>query len=145
MTFHNRIFVVLSYEVVWPRRPRHPRKELGEYFQHYIFEISRFHWSKCTVECAIYSILILKSAQARCARCTWLSGSLLGWITIEFFQRISRILQSWKSQILAKPARIANWQYLLVLDTIHKALKNWVNQNCLYLNLSDEWKLEFLF
>ena len=35
-------------------------------FNDYIFEISRFHWSKCTVECAIYSILILKSAQARC-------------------------------------------------------------------------------
>ena len=31
-----------------------------------MFEISRFHWSKCIVECAIYSILILKSAQARC-------------------------------------------------------------------------------
>ena len=33
ITFHNRIFVVLSFEVVWPRRPRRPRKELGEYFQ----------------------------------------------------------------------------------------------------------------
>ena len=55
----------MSFEVVWPRRPRCPRKELGEYFQR-IFEISRFHWSKCTIEYAIYSILILKSAQARC-------------------------------------------------------------------------------
>ena len=34
-------------------------------FKNYIFEISAFHWSKCTIECAIYSILILKSAQAR--------------------------------------------------------------------------------
>ena len=41
-------------------------KSWGNIFNDYIFEISRFHWSKCTVECAIYSILILKSAQARC-------------------------------------------------------------------------------
>ena len=33
MPFHNRIFVVLSFEVVWPRRPRRPRKEPSEYFQ----------------------------------------------------------------------------------------------------------------
>ena len=33
MTFHNRIFVVLSFEVVWPQRPRRPRKEPSEYFQ----------------------------------------------------------------------------------------------------------------
>ena len=26
ITFHNRIFVILSFEVVWPRRPRRPRK-----------------------------------------------------------------------------------------------------------------------
>ena len=42
-------------------------KSWGNIFNNYIFEISRFHWSKCTIECAIYSILILKSAQARCA------------------------------------------------------------------------------
>ena len=41
-------------------------KSWGNIFNDYIFEISRFHWSKCTVDCAIYSILILKSAQARC-------------------------------------------------------------------------------
>ena len=34
MTFHNRIFVVSSFKVVWPR---HPRKELGEYFQRLYF------------------------------------------------------------------------------------------------------------
>ena len=34
-------------------------------FNDYIFDISLFHWSKCTIECAIYSILILNSAQAR--------------------------------------------------------------------------------
>ena len=28
--------------------------ELGVYFNNYIFEISGFHWSKCTVECAIF-------------------------------------------------------------------------------------------
>ena len=33
ITFHNIIFVVLSFEVVWPRRPRCPRKEPSEYFQ----------------------------------------------------------------------------------------------------------------
>ena len=43
-------------------------KSWGNIFNDYIFEISRFHWSKCTVECAIYSILILKSAQARCEK-----------------------------------------------------------------------------
>ena len=30
ITFHNKIFVVMSFEVVWPRRPR---KEPCEYFQ----------------------------------------------------------------------------------------------------------------
>ena len=33
ITFYNRIFVVLNFEVVWPRRPRRPRKEPSEYFQ----------------------------------------------------------------------------------------------------------------
>ena len=37
-------------------------------FNDYIFEISLFHWSKCTIECNICLTLILKSAQARCAR-----------------------------------------------------------------------------
>ena len=32
-----------------------------------------------------------------------------------FFQMLFRLFQSWKSQILAKHAWIANWQYLLVL------------------------------
>ena len=40
-------------------------KSWGNIFNDYIFEISLFHWSKCTIECAIYSILILNSAQAR--------------------------------------------------------------------------------
>ena len=35
-------------------------------FNDYIFEISRVHWSKRNVECAIRLILISKSAQARC-------------------------------------------------------------------------------
>ena len=60
MTFHNRIFVILGFEVVWPRRT------WGNIFNDYIFEISGFHWPKCTVECAICLTLILKSAQARC-------------------------------------------------------------------------------
>ena len=42
-------------------------KSWGNIFNDYIYEISRFHWSKCNVDCAIYSILILESAQARCA------------------------------------------------------------------------------
>ena len=33
ITFHNRIFVILSFEIVWPWRPRRPRKEPSEYFQ----------------------------------------------------------------------------------------------------------------
>jgi hypothetical protein len=33
MTFHNIIFVILGFEVVWHRQPRQPQKELGEYFQ----------------------------------------------------------------------------------------------------------------
>ena len=41
-------------------------KSWGNIFNDNIFEISRFHWSKCNVDCAIYSILILKSTQARC-------------------------------------------------------------------------------
>ena len=39
-------------------------------FKNYIFEIGGFHGSKCTIECAIYSILILISAQARGAQFT---------------------------------------------------------------------------
>ena len=35
-------------------------------FNDYIFEISGFHWSKYTVECAIRLTLILNSAQAKC-------------------------------------------------------------------------------
>ena len=35
-------------------------------FNDYIFEINLFHWSKCTIECAIRLTLISKSAQARC-------------------------------------------------------------------------------
>ena len=42
-------------------------KSWGNIFNNCIFEIGKFHWSKCTVECAIYSIMILKSTQARCA------------------------------------------------------------------------------
>ena len=40
-------------------------------FNDYIFEISLFHWSKCTIECAIRLTLILKSAQARCDIGIW--------------------------------------------------------------------------
>ena len=31
--FSFRIFVILDFEVVWPRRPRRPQKEPSEYFQ----------------------------------------------------------------------------------------------------------------
>ena len=34
-------------------------------FNDYLLEISLFHWSKCTIECAIRFTLILKSAHAR--------------------------------------------------------------------------------
>ena len=37
-------------------------------FNNYIFEISLFHWSKCTIECAIRLTSILKSTQARCGK-----------------------------------------------------------------------------
>ena len=36
-TFHNRIFVIVSFEVVWPRRPRRPQKEPSECFQRFHF------------------------------------------------------------------------------------------------------------
>ena len=41
------------------------RKSPVNIFNDYIFEISLFHWSKCTIECAIRLTLILKSARAR--------------------------------------------------------------------------------
>ena len=66
MTFHYRIFVVFVFDKI--SKDMLKRKSWGNIFNDYIFEISRFHWSKCTVECAIYSILILKSAQARCEK-----------------------------------------------------------------------------
>ena len=43
-------------------------KSWGNIFNDNMFEISMFHWSTHTVEWAIYSILILKSTQARCAK-----------------------------------------------------------------------------
>ena len=43
-------------------------KSPGNVFKKYIFEISGFHQSKWTVECAICLILILKPAQARGAK-----------------------------------------------------------------------------
>ena len=45
-------------------------KSWGNIFNDYIFEISRFHWSKCTVECAIYSILNLKSLHTSSCWCS---------------------------------------------------------------------------
>ena len=39
------------------------RKSPVNIFNHYIFEISGFHWSKWTVECAICLTLILKFAR----------------------------------------------------------------------------------
>ena len=57
----------------WPRWPQKRPLNLSSlkirpvgFILNYIFEISGFHWSKCTVECAICLTLILKSAQARC-------------------------------------------------------------------------------
>ena len=50
-----------------------------------------------------------------------------------FFQMLFRLFQSWKSQILAKHAWIANWQYLLVLDTIYKTVKK-LSQPNLFLS-----------
>ena len=48
-------------------------------FNDYIFEICLFHWSKCTMECAICLTLILKSAQARCVieKCKNFKGNFL--------------------------------------------------------------------
>ena len=66
ITLHNRIFVVFVFDKISKGMLVTIDKELGNIFNDYIFEISGFHWSKCTVECAIYSTLILKSTQARC-------------------------------------------------------------------------------
>ena len=60
MTFHNIIFVVLSFEVVWPRQPRRAQKESSEYFQWLHF------WNQW----------FLKSAQARC-ECMYMNPSLI--------------------------------------------------------------------
>ena len=45
-------------------------------FNDYIFEISLFHWSKCTIECTIRLTLILKSAQARCDAVSFIMAKL---------------------------------------------------------------------
>ena len=39
--FSFRIFVILSFEVVWPQRPRRPQKGLREFFQKLHF------WNQC--------------------------------------------------------------------------------------------------
>ena len=68
MTFHYRIFIVFVFDKI----SEGIKKELGEYFLNdYIFEISRFYWSKCTIECAICLTLILKSNQVRCVLSTF--------------------------------------------------------------------------
>ena len=51
-------------------------------FNDYIFEISGFHWSKCTVECAIRLTLIFKFAQAKCAVVNPLDWKLVMYISV---------------------------------------------------------------
>ena len=56
MAFHNSIFIVFLFDEVSKGMPVTLEKEK----RNYIFEISRFHWSICTVECAICLTLIWK-------------------------------------------------------------------------------------
>ena len=76
-------------------------KSWGNIFIDYIFEISRFHWSKCTVECAIYSILILKSAQARCDLGKYSTYVGIEYLSIHIFV-LSSILKSQHERLLCK-------------------------------------------
>ena len=86
-------------------------KSWGNIFNDYIFEISRFHWPKCTVECATYLILILKSAQARCEY-KWYNDINLTFLVnkICHFRSCSRqtleLNASWKRENVS----IYNWE-----------------------------------
>ena len=66
ITFYNRIFVVLNSRSFELGDLGVLKKSLVNIFNDYIFEISLFHWSKCTIECDIRLTLISKSAQVRC-------------------------------------------------------------------------------
>ena len=61
--------MILKFWPWWPWKWPLNLNSLGgclmDFILNYIFEISGFHLSKRNVECAIYSILILKSPQAR--------------------------------------------------------------------------------
>ena len=68
ITFHNRIFIIWVSRLFDLGDLGVLRKSPVNIFNDYIFEISGFHWSKCTIECAICLTLISKSTQARCEK-----------------------------------------------------------------------------
>ena len=81
LPFHNGIFIIFVFnkiskgmlvtvEEIHYRKRAQGRCSPGNIFKDYIFEISGFHWSKCTAEWAICLTLILKSIQARCEKCS---------------------------------------------------------------------------
>ena len=98
-------------------------------FNDYIFEISLFHWSKCTIERAICLILIIKSTQARCevAGCNWELNPWQGalqhpwmagafhiytiWFPYEFnfFQSFSRVTFSYENIFFACYSLPSSW------------------------------------
>ena len=88
MTFLNRIFVVLSFEVVWPRRPQCPRKELGEYFQWLHFWNQFVPLIKMHYRVRYSLTLISKSAQARCDYSTLIPDFKLFPFSYAVFPRI---------------------------------------------------------
>ena len=53
--FSFRIFVVLDFEVVWPRRPQRPRKGVREFFQKLHF------WNQCIPAKKMSYVLALRS------------------------------------------------------------------------------------
>ena len=83
----------------------------------YIFEISGFHWSKRNVECAIYSILISNSAQAR-------GGSSVSSdkkpIVFDFALPEGQIKESWNqnSALIFESNSWSSWLQLMVWNSL---------------------------
>ena len=82
------------------------RKSPVNIFNDHIFEISGFHWSKCTIKCAICLILISKSAQARCEClfCMLKYSKIILWFSQIGFEKTLMALHTFQYHFYVKNA-----------------------------------------
>ena len=82
----NRIFVVLNFEVVWPRQPRLPRKEHSDYFQRLHFwnqfvSLIKMHYR---VRCLLDFDLKIPSSQVCKPSCLGQAAQALTLVILSF-------------------------------------------------------------